>query len=365
VSVTRVLLTTDTVGGVWTYALDLARALSEIDITTVLVTLGPPPGEAQRAAVANTGGVTLVESAAMLDWLAPDATTVAAAGRCVAEIAEAQRVDLVQLNAPALAAQIAFAVPVVAVAHSCLASWWDAVETGPVPEDFAWRDSLTRAGLLAAAAVVAPSHAFAAATRRVHHLPELPSVVYNGRSPLSQSPRPRAPHAFTAGRLWDRGKDLATLDRAASLGAPILAAGPLVGPGGDTVTFNHLTCLGSLDSAALGAQLGAQPVFVSAARYEPFGLAILEAAQAGCALVLSDIPTFRELWGDAAIFVSVRDAEGFAAAIARLLADPVERARLGAKASRAAERYTAAAMRDGMAAVYASVTRRADDRAAA
>ena len=40
------------------------------------------------------------------------------------------------------------------------------------------------------------------------------------------------------------------------------------------------------------------------ALYEPFGLAVLEAAQAGCALVLSDIPTFRELWDGAALFVA-------------------------------------------------------------
>ena len=45
-------------------------------------------------------------------------------------------------------------------------------------------------------------------------------------------------------------------------------------------------------------------VFVSPALYEPFGLAVLEAAQAGCALVLSDIPTFRELWDGVALFVA-------------------------------------------------------------
>ncbi len=47
----------------------------------------------------------------------------------------------------------------------------------------------------------------------------------------------------------------------------------------------------------------AATVFASMARYEPFGLAVLEAAQAGMRLVLSDIPTFRELWDGAAIFV--------------------------------------------------------------
>lgn len=355
----RILLTTDTVGGVWTYALDLAAGLGQIGIETVLVTMGPPPSESQRTAVVGLSGVTLVETDAALDWLAPDPATIADAARRIAAIGRAQGVDLVQLNAPALAAEVDFGVPAVVVAHSCLASWWDAVETGPLPEDFAWRDATTRAGLLAADAVVAPSHAFAATVRRVHRLAETPTVVHNGRVPLRMPPQSSsqqpAGHAVTAGRLWDRGKNVETLDLAAALGVPIAAAGPLVGPGNDRVRFDQLTCLGTLDAAALGAQLAGRPIFVSAALYEPFGLAVLEAAQAGCALVLSDIPTFRELWNDAAIFVAPRDAPGFATALADLLADSAERAACGAQAAAAAERYTVARMRDGMTAVYASL----------
>ena len=364
-SVRRILLTTDTVGGVWTYALDLAGALGRIGIETVLVTMGPPPRAAQRAAAADLGGVMLIESDAMLDWLAPDAGAVAAAGRSIAAIAQEYSVDLVQLNAPALAAGVDFAMPVVVVSHSCLASWWHTVETGPVLDNFAWRNALTRAGLLTADAVVAPSHAFAAATQRAHRLPAMPGVVYNGRAMVPAAPQPQQPHAFTAGRLWDRGKNLETLDRAAGMGVPIVAAGPLIAPDGDAIEFDHLTCLGTLDPAELGVQLAARPVFVSAALYEPFGLAVLEAAQAGCALVLADIPTFRELWPDAAIFLDPRDAAGFAAAIAGLLANSAKRARLGAKAVTAARRYTVAAMRDGMTAVYASVLRSANDGVAA
>ena len=103
--------------------------------------------------------------------------------------------------------------------------------------------------------------------------------------------------AFTAGRLWDEGKNIATLDRAAAcLGIPFQAAGPLVGPNGQRVALAHLHPLGAIDERTLADYLSARPVFVSAARYEPFGLAVLEAALAGCPLVLADIPTFRELW---------------------------------------------------------------------
>jgi glycosyltransferase involved in cell wall biosynthesis len=101
-----------------------------------------------------------------------------------------------------------------------------------------------------------------------------------------------------------------------------------------------------------------RPVFVSAALYEPFGLAVLEAAQAGCALVLSDIPTFRELWGEAALFVPARDDRAFAEAIRGLLDDEDRRAALGRAARQRSRRYAAAAMARGMLALYARHARR-------
>src|SRR5207248_1112890 len=95
-----------------------------------------------------------------------------------------------------------------------------------------------------------------------------------------------------------------------------------------------------------------RPVFASAALYEPFGLAVLEAASAGCALVLSDIPTFRELWEGAATFVDPMDAEGFACAIEDLIGDTAFRVERGSKARATARRYTPERMANHMAAIY-------------
>jgi len=92
-------------------------------------------------------------------------------------------------------------------------------------------------------------------------------------------------------------------------------------------------------------------VFASAARYEPFGLAVLEAAQAGCALVLSDIPSFRELWDGAAVFVAPGDEEGWVSALIAAQADPA----LGTAARARAAHYTADAMVDATAAILAQL----------
>jgi len=349
----RLLMTADAVGGVWQYATDLARALGGQSVETILVLLGPSPSVEQRNAARAIPGVSLVETGLPLDWLADTPERVRLAGRRVAELARHMRADIVQLNQPALAADVHFPVPVVAIAHSCLATWWAAVETGPLPEDFAWRVALHGQGLRAAALTVAPSRAFAEATGAAYDLPVLPIAVHNGRTPLLHPPAAMHDFAFTAGRLWDRGKNLATLDRAAArLGVPVKAVGPLVGPDGARVEFPNLHTPGSMSEDALAGCLAARPVFVSAARYEPFGLAVLEAAMAGCPLVLSDIPTFRELWGEVAMFVDPEDDRGFAEAIETLIGDTPLRLTQGEKARAVARSFTPARMGGQMLGLY-------------
>lgn len=346
----RLLLTTDAVGGVWQYSVDLARALAPLGIETILALLGPPPSPAQRR---TAKALRLIDTGLPLDWLATDAGEIARAGDQLARLARRVGADIVQTGNAALLAQAPFAMPVVAVQHSCLASWWQAVRGTALPRDFAWRTELVGAGLDAADLVVAPTAAFAAVTRRTYGLSVAPRAVHNGRAPLPLAPR--APHdcAFTAGRLWDGGKDLATLDAAAALlPVPVHAAGPLAGPNGAAIAFEAVHALGELDEAAMGQWLSARPVFVSTALYEPFGLAVLEAAAAGCPLVLSDIPTFRELWDGAARFVPQRDAQAFARAIGDLVGDDRARDSLGRAARQRAARFTPAATADAMATVY-------------
>ncbi len=353
---TRLLLTADAVGGVWQYATDLARALAPLGVETVLALLGPAPSAEMRAAARAIPGATLIETGLPLDWLADSPEEVQLAGRRLAELAAHVGADIVQLNQPALADGAQFPVPVIAVAHSCLATWWAATEQAPPPEAFAWRIAQHARGLRAADRVVAPSAAFAAATSAAYALAASPLVVHNGRAPLTGPPAEMRDVGFTAGRLWDRAKDLATIDRAAArTRVPIEAAGALAGPNGEAVRLDHVRALGRIDEAALGACLAARPVFVSAARYEPFGLAVLEAAAAGCALVLADIPTFRELWDGAAMFVAPADDGGFAEAIDRLVGDPSMRLRSGEQARAAAARYTPGRMAAAMAELYAEV----------
>lgn len=352
----RLLLVTDTVGGVWVYSLELARALAAHDVTVTLAVIGPAPSTVQRE---QASGFRLIDTGLPLEWLPTTPSEIRKAGAALSKLARSEGVDIVQTCSAPLLADTNFDQPTVAVQHSCIASWWSAVRGTPLPHEFAWRRDLIQEGLNHARAIVAPSVSFAAETVRIYDVcrPVLP--VPNGRLSATSLGIPQGDFVFTASRLWDEGKNIATLDAAAKLSKfPFEAAGPVEGPNGALTCFEKLHHVGELGSTRLGGILAARPIYASAALYEPFGLSVLEAANAGCALVLSDIPTFRELWRDSAIFVPARDAQAFADAIDALADDRDQRARLGRAARNRAQLYTPARMAQKMATIYAGLVDR-------
>src|SRR3546814_10182804 len=84
----------------------------------------------------------------------------------------------------------------------------------------------------------------------------LPMANHNGRS-FPVKPQEMQDHVFTAGRLWDEGKNIRVLDEAAArIAVPFRAAGPLEGPQGAGIGLHSLVSLGPLDSMALARQIG-------------------------------------------------------------------------------------------------------------
>ena len=363
----HVLMTTDAVGGVWTYALDLAEGLLRRGVAVTLAVLGPEPRPGQRRAAERIPGLALVMTGLPLDWTADDAGAVTDAARGVAALAAARRADLVHLNSPALAGCARFPAPVIGVCHSCLASWWDAVRGDePMPQSFEWRTDLLARGYAACDRLIAPSYAFMQTTAALYGV--VPHTVHNGRSPSSAAATgAREPVVMTSGRLWDDGKNIRTLDRAAGrMRGQVHAAGALTGPDGQSVSLEHVLPLGHLDAAVLATGLQRSAVFASLAHYEPFGLGVLEAAQAGCALVLSDIPTFRELWQGVAVFVPAEDDRAAAEVLDDLLDHPERAAVLGAAAAERSARFTTESLTEGVLAVYGeAIARRPLTEAAA
>jgi glycosyltransferase involved in cell wall biosynthesis len=132
-------------------------------------------------------------------------------------------------------------------------------------------------------------------------------------------------------------------------------AGPLIGPGGQQVAFRNVRTMGALSHTDILGLMRRSAIFVAPSRYEPFGLAVVEAAICGAALVLADIPTFRELWSGAALFVSPDDSLGWAQAVSELVEDSVLRERLSGKARARAREYTLSRQATQLHALYSEL----------
>lgn len=348
-------MTADTVGGVWTYALDLVRALAPHGVTVALATMGAGLSPAQREAADNLETLTLFESSYKLEWMDHPWDDVAAAGRWLLELEREQRPDLVHLNGYAHAA-LPWSAPTLVVGHSCVLSWWAAVKGEAAPSEWTRYANEVRSSLAAADTVVAPTRAMLDALET--HYGPLPRsrVVPNGRDPALFAPLEKEPFILAAGRLWDEAKNLAALaDIAPGLEWPVYLAGDATHPESGAVRFPNVNLLGHLALEALATRLGRASIYALPARYEPFGLSVLEAALSGCALVLGDIPSLREVWGDAALFVAPDDREGLKRTLSHLIARPDVREELASRARARAFDYTAERLAAGYLDVYRSL----------
>lgn len=365
----KILMTTDTVGGVWSYGVQLCRALGDQDVTFVLATMGAPLSEDQRAAVAQLGHVQVHESAFALEWMDDPWEDVDRAGDWLIHLERSTNPDIVHLNGYAHGA-LPWSAPVLMVGHSCVLSWWRAVRGAHAPP--AWnryRDAV-RAGLRAAQLVAAPTRAMLRAlTTEYGPLPH-GTVIPNGcdasagacgsLSAPADSREISPPVVLAAGRAWDESKNIGALAAAARhIRADVCVAGSNVHPVHGPVALEGVRALGHIASHELLEWYRRASVFVHPSVYEPFGLAPLEAALHGCALVLADIESLREVWGDAALYVPPRDPAAIAAAVNALLESPGRLAQARESAQRRARSYTAVRMAAAYHDAYGTLTARA------
>ncbi len=347
---TRVLLTADTVGGVWTYALTLARALPDVEFH--MATLGLPPRSDQQADAEGMANLTVYPSAFRLEWMPDPWDDVRRSGEWLLELARQIRPDVVHLGGYAHAA-LPFDAPVMTVGHSCVLSWWRAVKGESAPAEWDVYAERVREGLRAAWLVVAPTEAMLGCLQAEYGPLPRTRVVYNSREPALFPSGVKQACVLSAGRLWDEAKGVGTLARAASyLPWPVLVAGDAHSPDGTTLSFPNVHALGTLAPPEMARQMVAASVYVLPARYEPFGLSLLEAALSGCALVAGDISSLREVWGDAAVFVPPGDEDALAEALSHLIADETHRVEMARRARARAGCYSPVRMAEGYRAVY-------------
>lgn len=353
----RVLMTVDAVGGVWRYAMTLGSGLAQRGVSVFFAGFGPRPSARQAAEADAIGQLHWCE--APLDWTTEDERTIRCIPDMIAALIEKTGADLAHLNAPSQAAELDEEVPVVAVSHSCLVSWFRAVRRTAVPKEFAWHSGRNEAGFRRADAVLVPTASHGDLLRTCYRAHPPLHVVHNAVNDVALHTE-RAPFVFAAARWWDEGKNAETLDAAARVSPwPVLMAGSLSGPNGQRCHLSHATHCGELSYRDIGQFMARAGIFVSPSIYEPFGLAALEAALAGTPLVLADIPGYRELWHGAALFADPFCPDSFAASIERLSRDPHLRHELGRQARSRAETFSLERQTEAVLQVYEAVTQKA------
>lgn len=330
----RILMTADPIGGVWTYCLDLAAALTRYNVEIALATMGARPSTAQLAEIARLPNVEIFTSDYKLEWMDDAWSEVDEAGDWLLHVAREFGPDVIHLNGY-VHAGLNWEAPVLVVAHSCVLSWWDAVNDEFAPGQWAEYGHRVGRGLRQADLVIAPTSSMLTNLGEHYAFATPRRVIPNCRQPHLFAPAAKKPVIFSAGRLWDEAKNVAVLERIApSLQWPVHLAGAarIAGHSAPGIEKGSAVLLGELPTSDLARRLAAASIYAAPARYEPFGLGILEAALSGCALVLSDLPSLRENWQEAAVFVPPNDDAAWIRALNGLASDPERRGWLAASA---------------------------------
>src|SRR4051812_19031521 len=348
----KILMTADTVGGVWTYALQLARALRRHNVDVVLATMGRPMSREQREEARQATNVTVCESSYKLEWMDNPWLDVYHAGEWLLGLEERFAPDIIHLNGY-VHADLPFRAPVLVVGHSCVLSWHGAVRGHEAPPHFDHYREEVRRGLRVADAVVTPTRAMLNDLERYYGPIRKSMVIPNAREAALYSPLPKENMVLAVGRVWDEAKNIEMLERVGPhLEWPVYVAGEERHPEGGAAELKHVQPLGHLSSAELACWYRRAAIYAHPARYEPFGLSALEAALAGCALVLGDISSLGEVWEDAAIFVPPNDPDALERAIHTLIGNPTLRAEKAARARQQASCYTPERMVSGYMQIY-------------
>jgi glycogen(starch) synthase len=335
-------MTTDAIGGVWQYSLELCRQFARSGVQVALAVLGGTLSLSQREQVSRQRNVTLYESQYRLEWMQDPWKDLDEAAGWLLALEAATGADVIHLN-HLVHGDLSWAAPVLTVGHSCVFSWWAAVHGEGVVLPAEWqtyKQRVTRS-LRASHYVVAPTGSMLENLRRLYGPLGPHTSIFNAVDYRGFKAGHKEPMVLSAGRLWDEAKNVSALAEAAKgIAAPVFVAGEARNPDGRIASFPNVHLLGTLDRPQLAEWYRRAAIYALPARYEPFGLTAVEAAMSGCALVLGDIPSLREVWGPAATYVHPDDHRGLAETLNELLVNESLRKRYAARAMGRARHFT-------------------------
>jgi glycogen synthase len=316
----KILMTADTVGGVWTYCMEICKALQPYNVHFSVVTTGAKLTIDQWEQVHALPNVKVYETDYLLEWMENPWRDIDESGDYLLQLEQEIQPDIVHLNCYAYGS-LEWKAPVIMVAHSDVYSWWRSVRNDDPPAE--WNEYFFRVkkGLDNADMLIAPSTAMLLSIHNIYAPSTDCKVIYNARNPGLFYKKPKLQTVMSMGRIWDEAKNVKLLVEASyNINYDIKIAGETqFEQNSIEVEHDNIHYLGRLTNRQIADELASAAIYVLPAKYEPFGLSALEAALSGCALVLGDIPSLREIWQEHAVYVNTGDAGALAETINRLM----------------------------------------------
>jgi glycogen synthase len=323
----HLLITSDTVGGVWTYTQELVSGLIGAGHRITLVSFGKLPAPHQTVWIESLPNLDYRPTEYRLEWMEVAERDIEESSRYLELLVREVCPDVLHLSQYCYG-KIDVAVPKVVVAHSDVVSWWVAVH-GSEPDETPWIRRYrqhVKEGLDGADAVVAPSQWMLQQVAQHYFRPRHGCVIYNGRSPSCfDAQAQKEDLVLSVGRIWDPAKQVQLL-LTPQQRARIRIVGWQQEPGRESKENllpggKNVELLGPKSQAEMRDLYARAAIYAATSRYEPFGLSPLEAAFSGCTLVMNDNAVFHELWGDAALYFRKNDPDHLAALIDRVERD--------------------------------------------
>jgi glycogen synthase len=363
----HVLVTTDTISGSWAYARELVTGLVTLGARVTLVSLGEIPLPEQTTWMESLYGLNYIPTAFRLEWMQEAEEDLPASSEFLVHLVREVQPDVLHLNQFCYG-NLPVDVPRVVMAHGDIISWSEAVE-GFRPRATRWlrwyREKVEQ-GIRAADALVAPSSWMLEAIRSCYGQARREEVIYPGRNPIFFNPYVSKDNSVLAvGRLIDAGKQVSLLTQCVHpVSVCIVGADHTVPAARVSIRADVKVATAESNVAIRGPQTEAQlrslysraSIYAATARYDPVGMAPLEAAFSRCAIVANDTPSYREIWGDSAVYFRKNDAKSLAATIRQLSKDPELSHAYGTSAyARARDRFTAKGMVEQYLQLYRSI----------
>jgi glycosyltransferase involved in cell wall biosynthesis len=350
--------------GSWTYTRELVTGLVTRGVRVTLVSFGEIPLPDQTTWMDHLHGLEYRPTAFRLEWMDDAPQDLPESSEFLTSLVDELQPDLLHLH-QFCHGNLRAEIPRIIMAHGDLISWSQAVQ-GCTPRPTRWlnwyRETIIR-GIAAADAVVAPSACMLDTLIKTYLRPRHAAIIYPGRNPIFFNPYvSKDDSVLSVGRLIDAGKQVFLLTQhthsfpVCIVGAEQTVPVPRIPIRADVkVSTSQATVAirGPQTESQLRALYSRAAVYAATPRYEPLGMASLDAAFSRCAIVANDIPSFRELWGDAALYFHTNNASSLASTLRQLDSDrPLRQAYADRAFARARARFTAKRMIDDYLDLY-------------